>query len=372
MDYDAVTLDTNIFDENRLNLEGGMLQQLLQFKQGLTQFVLSEIVIREIHRHLSDQAQKAKDALGSAIQKSAESGLLAGQAVADLQAVHAGLVAPREAAKARLARFLDGSGCEIIPANEADMKRLIAMYFEPGAPFEGTGKKKNEFPDAIALITLEDWAKNHNKKILAISADKGWAKFAETSDRIDIEPDLAAALQRLQDDADQASEFVAGLLRSMDAGEESELLKELKTRIERQVGDLSPLAEGSASYYFESELTHITFHEVQFLREDDGYDLYIVQIGKDKIVARIGVQIKAEAEAHFDFQIHDEGDYIPMGDCDAQTEVEFDAGVLVTFEGDFSDSTPEFEITDVELVDAPDTVDFGNVGPDFSSDDYRE
>ena len=63
MDYDAVTLDTNIFDENRLNLEGGMLQQLSQFKQGLTQFVLSEIVIGEIHRHLTDQAQKAKDAL---------------------------------------------------------------------------------------------------------------------------------------------------------------------------------------------------------------------------------------------------------------------------------------------------------------------
>jgi hypothetical protein len=158
----------------------------------------------------------------------------------------------------------------------------------------------------------------------------------------------------------------------MDAGEEPELLQELETRIERQVGDLCPLAEGSASYYFESELTHITFHELRLLREDDGYDLYIVQIGKDKIVARIGVQIKAEAEAHFDFQIHDEGDYIPMGDCDAQTELEFDAAVLVTFEGDFSESAPEFEITHVELVDAPDTIDFGNVGPDFASNDYRE
>lgn len=372
MDYDAVTLDTNIFDENRLNLEGGMLQQLSQFKQGLTQFVLSEIVIGEIHRHLTDQAQKAKDALGSAIQKGAQSGLFAGQELADLNAAHASAVAPREAANARLARFVGGSGCEIIPANEADMKRLIAMYFEPSAPFEGTAKKKNEFPDAIALITLEDWAKKNNKKILAISADKGWANFANTSEWIDIESDLAVALQRLQDDADQASKFVQGLLQKMNAGEEPGLFQQLEARIERQVGDLSPLAEGSAGYYFDSELTNITFREMQFLGDEDEYDLYIVQIGKNKIVARIGVQIKAEAEAHFDFQIRDEGDYISMGNCDAQTELEFDAAVLVTFEGEFSGNAPEFEITDVELVDTPDTVDFGSVSPDYSSDDYRE
>lgn len=66
MKYDAITLDTNIFDENSLSLEGGMLQQLQQFKGGLAHFVLSEIVVREIHRHLTEEAQKAAFALGSA------------------------------------------------------------------------------------------------------------------------------------------------------------------------------------------------------------------------------------------------------------------------------------------------------------------
>ena len=76
------------------------------------------------------------------------------------------------------------------------MKRLIAMYFEPSPPFEGTGKKKNEFPDAIALITLEDWAREPEKKILAVSKDHGWVSFAEKSEFIDINKELPAALER--------------------------------------------------------------------------------------------------------------------------------------------------------------------------------
>ena len=39
MEYDAITLDANIFIHNGLYLEGGMLQQLHQFKEGTVQFV---------------------------------------------------------------------------------------------------------------------------------------------------------------------------------------------------------------------------------------------------------------------------------------------------------------------------------------------
>lgn len=46
MDYDAVTIDSNIFIEYGMNLEGGVLAQLFQFREGSAQFVLSEIVIR--------------------------------------------------------------------------------------------------------------------------------------------------------------------------------------------------------------------------------------------------------------------------------------------------------------------------------------
>jgi hypothetical protein len=152
----------------------------------------------------------------------------------------------------------------MVAADQGDMKRLIAMYFGPKAPFAESEEKKNEFPDAIALMTLEDWAKKNNKKVLAISGDKGWAQFADDSEWIDVEMDLAAALQELQKDADHARKIVANLLHRMDAGEAPELLQELEANVERQVCDLSPVPDATADYYCDAELTSMSFGEMQF------------------------------------------------------------------------------------------------------------
>ena len=337
MKYDAITIDTSIFDRNHLNLKSGMLKQLHQFKEGLAQFVLSEIVVREVHKHMIVRAERGKEALKNAIQLCSDSALLSDKLLEELKAIDAGSVSPPAGARAQLEEFMKNSGCTVVRADQGDMKRLIGMYFGPTAPFEDAKDKKSEFPDAIALITLEDWARTNNKKLLAISGDNGWKKFAEKSEWIDVESDLAAALQQLQTDAERAHRIVGDLLQKTVSGQAPELLQELERQVARQVSDLSPEPEASAGYYFDGELTAMTFEEMRLLQDDgDEFDFYIVQIGKDKVVARVAIGIKATAEAHFRFQVHDEGDYIPIGDCDAKQEVEFDAGALVTFEGDFT------------------------------------
>ena len=70
MKYDAVTLDTNIFDQKHLNLERGILAQFKQFAEGSARFVLSEIVLREVLRHLEADADLAKQHLEAAIRQS--------------------------------------------------------------------------------------------------------------------------------------------------------------------------------------------------------------------------------------------------------------------------------------------------------------
>ena len=64
MKYDAITIDTNIFDQNRLKSHEGLLKRLGQFKDTLTQFVLSEVIAGEITRHLTRQAQQAEGRIG--------------------------------------------------------------------------------------------------------------------------------------------------------------------------------------------------------------------------------------------------------------------------------------------------------------------
>jgi hypothetical protein len=45
-------------------------------------------------------------------------------------------------------------------------------YFAGKPPF-GTGDKKAEFPDAITVKVLADWAKSEGAQILVVSGDKG-------------------------------------------------------------------------------------------------------------------------------------------------------------------------------------------------------
>jgi hypothetical protein len=151
MEYDAITLDTNIFDQNGLHLEGGLLQQLNQFHEGSVEFILSEVVIREVLGHLRVQAQDALDRLRSAIRKARSSGVLTEEAAAKAGEIRDTASEAKTAATARLDKFIKDTTCAVVLAHDADMKQLIEMYFDAAAPFEVDVKKKSEFPDAIAL-----------------------------------------------------------------------------------------------------------------------------------------------------------------------------------------------------------------------------
>lgn len=74
----------------------------------------------------------------------------------------------------------------------------MEMYFSTEPPFETGKDKKNEFPDAIALLALEGWAEKNKINIIAVSQDKGWKNYSEGSDRITLISSLAEALEKFQ------------------------------------------------------------------------------------------------------------------------------------------------------------------------------
>lgn len=180
---------------------------------------------------------------------------------------------------------------------------------------------------------------------------------------------MAAALQKLQAHADQAEKIVASLLAEIDAEKHPELLRRITNALDYAVSGLPVYAVGSSAYHFEDEV-YVTFQDFKFLDQDGGYDFSIVQIGRNKIAAKIGISVEARAKAEFSFAIYDstDRDYIPMGSCSAERDIEFEAAVLITFEGDFSAEPPEVEVKAVELVEAIDSVDFGPIGPDYGDD----
>ncbi|MGG6895892.1 PIN domain-containing protein [Rhizobium sp. BR 315] len=374
MQYDAITLDTNLFNHNSFNLEGGMLGQLTQFREGSAMLVLSEIVIREVNKYLKEKAKNARDKLGQAIKEARESGVLSGDAMEALEKSHQDALLPEEAARKRLNRFAADTNLSVVAGHDVDVKELIRRYFSPAPPFEGSGKKKSEFPDAIALITLEAWARKHSKHILAISKDQGWQAYAKTSEFIDVEEDLAVALEKFQEDAEEAQAHFESLLKAADAEPATALRDELVSQLADAVGELAVETDASAGFNWEAdESARLIYTDFKFLHNGSAYDFKVVQVGKRLIAAKVKLFVTAKAEADFTFSVYDstDKDEVPMGSSSAQRLVDFEAFALVTFEGDF-DNLDSVTCTAVEIVDTEITVNFGHIEPDWSDDDYDE
>lgn len=376
MPYDAFTIDTNKAIQSGLNLEGGLLAQLTQFKEGQIDLILSEIVVREIHKHLLDQVRKAKDSMSSAMAKVRSAQLVDDDALAQLTTMVEAMPDPKKITGARLTRYIEATGAELIPVGLAPMDSVVGSYFSASPPFEPSGSKKAEFPDAIALFSIEEWAKKRGKKVLAVSEDGGWRAFGEKSDYIDVEPDIAKALEIVQEHADAAEKAVQEWLTALEEGKLEDRSNEVEHGLRRSLSEWQFHGEGSGACHLELDSVELTLDAYALGKFEDFYDITIVRIGSSQIVARVGVTFNATARAEFSLAAWDSVDkeYVGLGGQSAERELEFDGAFLLTLAGELSEGIEELEVEDIEVVDAIGVVDFGEVEMDYYDDeeDYRE
>lgn len=162
-EFNCITIDTNIFEKEGFNLEDGILANLKQFSRTKTiSFVMSDIVLEEIKRHMIAKTDKANKTycktLGDlCFYKINEE--FSREKIKELKALN---VVP--IVEARIDKFKKTSNFQNLNIKEVDVNVLIKRYFEGKAPFSLAEKKKYEFPDAIALISMENWARKNKKK----------------------------------------------------------------------------------------------------------------------------------------------------------------------------------------------------------------
>lgn len=374
MAYDAITIDSNSFIHAGIAFETGLLGQLKQFKDGPVDLILSEIVVREVLKHLLQMTKKERDAGLQAVRKLEQLGLIPDEDLTAFKATSAKLTDSREAARVRLGRFIIATGAETVAASLCAMDELFKLYFTASAPFVSTGDKKFEFPDAIALLSLEKWAEKGDKRVLAVSADKGWAAYAEGSARIDVKADLAEALETLQEHAEAAEAAVATFMKSVEEGQLPGAAKSIDDMLTGALENWTFAAEGNSVMHLENDSSMLRHGSYSLGDNKDDYDITIVRLGHDVAVARVGANFSAVAEAEFSLAAWDSIDkeYVGMGGASAETEVDFDGAFLLTLYGDLSGPAEDIEIGDVEIVEAVDSVDFGEVEFDPGEPDDLE
>ncbi|HVI34077.1 PIN domain-containing protein [Phenylobacterium sp.] len=367
MPFDAITIDANVAYRNGFDFEHGLLAELRQFAHGEVKFVLSEVVLREIRKGMAAKAVSARDKLRNAIKDGLEQGLIPAEKTDDVAKTAQELVAPRQAAEARIKAFMEETGAQVVEADEIDVSDVVDLYFASQPPFEASGNKKAEFPDAIALLSLQSWAGQRGAKVLAVSQDEGWKAFATSVESLCVVDDLAQALSVLQAQAEapeKAAQKTLGLLKT---GQAPELEEKFRSSLEWAVQNLDVEPAGDSYYYFEAELSGIQFQHYELVEEETGkFELVIVRVEEGELVCQAQVIITATVEASFNLRQWDSVDreYIRLGSTSASTAVEFEAGALITFSGDPQDPEAQLAIDHVDLVDAIDSVDFGEIEPD--------
>ena len=374
MKYDAITIDTQVVYSNDLELDTGLVGQLDQFKDGLVQFLLSEITVREIHKPLTEKAKATLDALTKAIRAGRSNDQLSDLQCTELEAIRDGMVKPSEHAKNQLSKFATNTGAEVVAADTVAVKPLLDRYFRNDAPFASKGKK-NEFPDAIALLTLERWAIEKHKRILAVSNDGDWKSFAEQCEHIDVVDDLGKALEVLNELAEETVPLAKNVLGLISAGD-PDLTHNLRSFLEDAVESECPYLEFDGPMPGEDEGASLSLVDFEIPGLDDNNaEIDIVRVGTLGFAFRVPVSITANVYAEISFSIRDsiDKDYVPMGSTSVEQETEFDAFLLLEishFIDDEDEKSVVYEIDNVELLDAPSSVDVGYIDHSLAEPDY--
>ncbi|MEJ1968454.1 MAG: PIN domain-containing protein [Rhizomicrobium sp.] len=368
MDYDTLTFDTQVVETNGFHFDGGLLAQLKQFAKAPIEIVVSQIVAAEIARHLRDHIHTAKADVERAHKDAVRYGLKSATDKAFEQ-----LPDPPALARKRLEDYLSAINATVLRPDELAMRDLVQAYFRSAPPFASAGKKKHEFPDAIALLSLEQWAKANKKRILAVSGDRDWAAFAEKSDAIDVVPQLSDALELLQKYADEAEVIVQRLLTEVESGANAALSAQFEEMLSDAVSGDDVGAEGSSAYSFETEEVEVTLEHYEFDRDQGALEVQIVQAGRTVVTAEIGLRVLVTAQASFSLATYDsiDKDYVGLGTTTVRKDhEECDIRILVTFEGDFA--TDDIALTKVELIDGIGEINFGEIEIDYGDPDEKE
>lgn len=367
LEYDALLIDTSIFDGNGLRLEKGLLGKLSQFQKSPVDFLMPDVICNEVKAHLEKKIKESRSALEKSINDAGDHLFLDGSSLNDAKCLLLGSTEIEGLANTRLDNFLINTGALVIECGEhLNISDLLKQYFENKPPFAESGKKKNEFPDAIILMAVEEWAEKNNKSILAIAEDKDWSRYCESSRRICCIGDLSDGLA-IFNKATAPYAFLSNLEAALDNETGRPFIDGIEEHLTSLLDGFTPDQDAESAFFWEPEgcdgwfkRFYFTSHEFRIIEHDENF-----------IVLEGHAAITVEAEGVFSLSVHDsiDGDYVRLDTVTTTAEEEFETSILITVTGNFNGLIEELVIEEVEIVQPIKCIHFGTLEPYFGDYD---
>ena len=368
-EYEAILVDTSIFDRYGLRLEKGLLGKLSQFKESDIDYLLPDVIKGEIKSHLEKKVKSSRASLEKALNDAEDHLFFDGS---KLNSAKSTLIDSREIEDIvanRIDNFIANTGAIVLECgNYISITNLLDKYFQNDPPFAETGNKKSEFPDAIVLLATEAWAKEEGIQVLAVASDKDWKNYCDTSTNIDYIEDLANALSKFNK-ATAPFAFLSFLTSQLEQKEDSatNFVERIHSNLKMYFDGFTPDQEADSYHQWEPDGCHGWLTDFELVN----YDFKIVDHSENYIVLEMNANITVEVEGEFSLSHYDsiDRDYVGIGGVTTIAEAQFNSEILVTICGDLNGDLSDVEIEEVEVVNPITSVDFGTLEPDYGYDE---
>lgn len=360
MDFNAITLDTSILKGENFNLENGLLAKFDQFSGNSNiLFIMSDIVYQEMFFHMVDDT---KEVISSYL-KSLKKGLFyrIDENITSEKIKSMNNIDIEHLVNLRIKEYTSKTGLQIIPADNINIANIISRYFNKIPPF--SEKKKNEFPDAIALQSLENWAKKYNKKVLVISCDKDWQKYCEQSKELCYVKTIKDALSLLYKDNDFVQEQLENMLSS-----NVDVVKSINNFIFENEYKLSIMFSASSFCGYQN-VDDIDYNLINFSFETlkDKIICDILKIKENEITVLCPIELEFHIEGKTPIYFYDreeDADY-PMAMATINDDINVKNSLIIKF----NSSEYGLSVKDASLTKEYIEVDLGCLQPDQELDE---
>jgi len=371
LNFGAITIDNATLKSEGYKFYEGLLAQMHQFKDSPVKVVQTDIVHNEAVKHIGEEISKARSTIDQALRSANKQLKIHTNVIEQAKALLSVDGDEHSIADKRLHMYYEHINAEIVYAEKyADLSVLMKLYFGTRPPFESGKDKKNEFPDAIALLSLEGWAEENELNVIAVSQDKGWKNYSEHSERITVVPSLSEALEKFQPHNKVAS-IIAHIREDSLLDEENHVLEKIKQAIINSIDGYDIWIEANSYLHFDWDDVSATYlHHTLDTDENGLVRIRIVRIDDQSIILKVGAYVEVEVEANFSFSIRDsiDKDYVGLGGALYKINEDYHTDILMTLAGDFSQDFDNLDVTDIEVLETIKQADFGDIAPDYSND----
>lgn len=365
------SIDTDVIQALGYKFSEGALHALALQRPSWVEIRLTEIVEREVMAHRTEPVGKAITELLSALANTQR------LTSTDLHAIKEQVDAMHLADKTRdrfageFAHFLERLGGVVLPLDgEKLAKMMFDRYFEQRPPFEQRKDKKHEFPDAAALLVLEEHAKSKKTQGVLISQDEGWSKFAQESEHLYCVKSLEEFAALFESTGKNAEEVIDKIVNALNDSA-SDLYQQLDSEI-RFHADHSDWEVGEiyTGYTHRVEGAVIGTRYVDGTIDFDSISIWFVEHDPSMCTVELTVTITFDLDIEADFFQYDtiDHDEFSAGSAVASRQVEVELELFIECRGDLLASQVDDWDIDFNVPKGEYLVDVGEVEPDYSSD----